>query len=483
MFLSLFAVFLSVLIFFKFISPCTYWKEKGIKHVPAWPLVGSMGRVFFKKQPYVEFVIDLYNKFSNERYVGFMKFTQNCVLIRDIELIRNITGKEFNYFTDRTVLSQLKNDPILSKSLISLSGDNWRDMRATLSPVFSSNKIRNMYTFIEKCAQNFISHYKAEVEVEVKEIFSKYANDVIASVAFGVEIDSLKEPNNEFYANTSPLSPNFFKKLLIGKEKNDRQDLVNLLMEARNGALKFETYKRAKGEGFAIEGEPEIDPLANQVELSDDQILAQALLFFFTAFDTISTSSSFLAYELAVNLDVQKKLQREIDRVMQITGDKIPYDALLSMKYLDQVISESLRKWPPKFETDRLCTRDYHLKPQKSETRSLLIKKGMPVVLPIIAIHRDPLYYPNPNRFDPDRFNDENRSKVIPGTYLPFGSGPRNCLGVRLALLEIKTLFCYLLSKFDIVQVKKTQMPIKLSPKCLDMQPEDGFWLGFRPRN
>lgn len=110
-------------------------------------------------------------------------------------------------------------------------------------------------------------------------------------------------------------------------------------MEARQGSLKFETYKRAKGEGFAINEEPEIDPLAKQVELTDEQILAQALLFFFTAFETISTSSSFLAYELAVNLDVQKKLQKEIDQVMQISGRKVPYDYLLSMKYLDQVIS------------------------------------------------------------------------------------------------------------------------------------------------
>lgn len=67
MFLSLFGVFLSVLIFFKFISPCTYWKEKGIKHLKAWPLIGSMGKVFFKKQSYVEFTLDFYNQFPNER--------------------------------------------------------------------------------------------------------------------------------------------------------------------------------------------------------------------------------------------------------------------------------------------------------------------------------------------------------------------------------------------------------------------------------
>ncbi|NP_001123893.1 cytochrome P450 CYP9AF1 precursor [Tribolium castaneum] len=477
MLLSLFAVFLSVLIFFKFVSPCTYWKEKGVKHAQAWPFIGSMGRVFFKKQPYVEFLTELYNKFPNERYVGFMKFTQNHILIRDIELIGKITGKEFNFFTDRTVSSRLRKDKILSQSLISLTGDHWRDMRATLSPAFTSNRTRNLYTFIETCARNFVNHYKAEVEIEVKEVFAKFANDVIASVAFSTELNSLKEPN-DFYTNASQLKPDFFKQFITTSDKN-RQDLISLL---KDESLKFETYKRAKGEGFAIGEEPQIDPLSRKIQLTDEQILAQALLFFLTGFETISTSASFLAYELAVNLDVQKKLQREIDKVVQITGDRIPYDALLSMKYLDQVISESLRKWPPKFETDRVCTRDYHIKAQKGE-KSLLIRKGMSVVIPIMAIHRDPDYYPNPNRFDPERFSDENRDKVVPGTYLPFGAGPRNCLGARLALLEMKTVFGYLLAKFDIVQAKKTQMPIKLSAKCLDMEPEEGFWLGFRPRN
>lgn len=134
-----------------------------------------------------------------------MKFTRNYILIRDIELIKKITEKDFNYFYGGPKCCQFKNS-ILSTNLSNLGGDNWRDMRATLCPVFTSNKIRNMYPLIERCAQNFINHYKAEVEIEVKEVFTKFANDVIASIAFGTEIDSLKEAENDFYTNASVLS-------------------------------------------------------------------------------------------------------------------------------------------------------------------------------------------------------------------------------------------------------------------------------------
>jgi cytochrome P450 family 9 len=110
-------------------------------------------------------------------------------------------------------------------------------------------------------------------------------------------------------------------------------------MEARKGKLKPESGKGDNREGFAAVEESQIEPSSKEVELSDEHILAQAMLFFFAAFDTVSTAASFMAYELALNPDIQKKLQDEIDWVKSKHDGKIPYDALLSMKYLDQVVS------------------------------------------------------------------------------------------------------------------------------------------------
>jgi cytochrome P450 family 9 len=104
------------------------------------------------------------------------------------------------------------------------------------------------------------------------------------------------------------------------------------------------------------------------------------------------------------------------------------------------------------------------------------------IVISIISLHRDPQYFSDPDRFDPERFSDENKGKILPGTYLPFGIGPRNCIGSRFALLEMKILFFNLLAKFDLVPIDKTEIPIKISPKHVALRPKNGFHLGFKPR-
>jgi cytochrome P450 family 9 len=137
----------------------------------------------------------------------------------------------------------------------------------------------------------------------------------------------------------------FFRSIILNnidrrtKEGIIRPDLIHLLMEARKGRLTHDTTHNENREGFATVEESQIGRASPKMELTDDDIVAQALLFFFAGFDTVSTASCFMALELAIYPDVQKKLQDEIDAVNQEHNGKIPYEAILSMKYLDQVIS------------------------------------------------------------------------------------------------------------------------------------------------
>lgn len=111
----------------------------------------------------------------------------------------------------------------------------------------------------------------------------------------------------------------------------------------------------------------------------------------------------------------------------KLGGKRIKYDDLQTMKYLDQVISEVLRKWPTGILLDRICTKDCTI--DIGDGKQIKIDKGSYMKVPAVGIHRDPKYYPDPEKFDPERFSDENRDRLIPGTYIPFGLGPRNCIG------------------------------------------------------
>lgn len=198
--------------------------------------------------------------------------------------------------------------------------------------------------------------------------------------------------------------------------------------------------------------------------------------------DTSATLISFLCHELAVNPDIQERLIDEIDSVnRELNEDSLNYETLNKMKYLDMVTSEALRKWPPAVILDRTCNKEYLLK--SNDGNDVLLKPGDGIYIPIFNIHRDPTIYPNPDKFDPERFSDENKGLIKPNTFLPFGVGPRNCIGSRLALMETKSIVFNILSRFCIVRSENTQDPLQLKKNILvALQSEKGLFVKFNPR-
>lgn len=137
------------------------------------------------------------------------------------------------------------------------------------------------------------------------------------------------------------------------------------------------------------------------------------------------------AYELAKNPEIQTELIKEVDEVKEsLEGKPITYEILHKMKLLDMVISEALRKWPSAPQVvNRVVTKPYILKNAKGN--SVRFEVGDNMFIPVVGLHYDEDYWPDPQKFDPYRFSDENKNSIHPGTYLPFGIGPRTCIGSR----------------------------------------------------
>ncbi|KAJ8916091.1 hypothetical protein NQ315_004457 [Exocentrus adspersus] len=215
-------------------------------------------------------------------------------------------------------------------------------------------------------------------------------------------------------------------------------------------------------------------------DLSEIDVVAQAMIFFLAGFDSVSTLMCFTTYELAANPDIQDRLRQEVMTTLDECGGKITYEGLLKMKYLDMVVSEVLRKWPSTLATDRLCLKPYTINPALPDEQPLHLEEGSILMIPIYGMHHDQEYFPNPDRFDPDRFNDENKDNIKPYTYFPFGLGPRNCIGSRFALLENKVLMFYILMYFEIVPVERSRIPVQLSKTSINLTAEGGFWFGLK---
>lgn len=161
---------------------------------------------------------------------------------------------------------------------------------------------------------------------------------------------------------------------------------------------------------------------------------------------------------------------------------------------------ESLRKWPPAPLVDRRCVKPYVIQPARPHEKLLKLDVGQILGIPIRNIHLDEKYFPDPHKFDPERFNENNKHNIKPGTYLPFGMGPRNCIGKakhfleyivfiklisvgsRFALLEMKTLLFHLLRNFEAVPNGKTEIPLICNKTIFNFRAANGTWVDFKRR-
>lgn len=402
------------------------------------------------------------------RIYGVVDITVPVYVVRDPELIKKIAIKDFDYFEDRSTLVDEESDKLWGNSLLLLKGQKWRQMRSTLSPAFTSSKMRQMYKLVSECVEDVVKHLKQRSEtldIEMKDFFTRYTNDVIATCAFGLKINSNSERNNAFYLDARKASsfnnpfqvaklvmhltfpsvaralkirivdPTKFKSIILDtmeqRKKNNifRPDMVNIMMQVRDGSLKHQTEEtKDLQKDFAAVQESDVGKATVNHEWNDDEIVAQCFIFLVAGFETTSNILSLMSYELVVNRDVQQKLYEEIAEMNEsLDGKRIDYDLLQKMKYLDQVVSEVLRKYPQLVQPDRVCVKDYVF--DDGNNLKFTIEKGSRLFMTAYGIHHDSKYYPDPEKFDPDRFSDENKGKIQPATYIPFGIGPRNCIG------------------------------------------------------
>ncbi|XP_066992169.2 cytochrome P450 9e2 [Anabrus simplex] len=496
-----------------------YFTVRGVKTMKTVPFFGSFAGTTFKKQSFASFIEDSCKNFKGERFVGIFEYLNPILVIKDPELIKRITVKDFDHFVDHIQRISKNADPLMGKNLFFLRGENWHDLRSTVSPAFTSSKMRKMLVFMDECGQQLTDYLQSEIDkegpgkpfvVELKDLFTRFVVDVIGTAAFGINIDSLRVRDNEFFKMGRKITtfdtkrtlkmmgfsimPNvlqflgitlfteeerkFFMDLVedtvTTREREDivRPDLIDLLMQARRGEL--------KGDGEEEEQVSIGEGKAKKIKLTIEDIAALALGFFFAGFDAASTMLSFASILLAVHEDVQNKVQQEVDEIL---GDdrKVTYDKLQKTKYLDMVLAETLRLYPPTPFLDRICTKTFTI-PASGKQAAYTLQPGDQIFIPTYGLQHDPEYFPDPKKFDPERFSEENKANINPYTYLPFGLGPRVCLGQRFVMLETKVALVHILSRFNLTVVEKTPLPLRLSAKSLSMAVEGGFWVGVKER-
>ncbi|XP_066997652.1 cytochrome P450 9e2 isoform X2 [Anabrus simplex] len=466
----------AVIIYWHYTKTFSYWKKKGVHYIEPTILFGNIkDRMLFRKS-FHEFQLELYKKFHGYRYAGFFEGRRPSLMIRDPELIRYVLIRDFEHFTDRPTL-RLRHSPYIENMLINLKGQRWKNVRAVLTPTFTTGKLRAMENLVLLCGEQLHDYlYKTTdgnntTEFEMKDLFGRFTMDVIASCAFGVECDSLKQPDAEFVKIASQfndipllhriglfavilLIPQLAKFLPLSFFNTKTMDfLADVISRAKKVRENSTSHRRNDFLQLVLDASHK-EPGASV--LDDDTIIAQAVLFLLAGFETSSTLLTFASYELALNQDVQDAARKEVNEVLERNDGSCPYEALQDMPYLENVLFETLRKYPPVARVDRTCTTNYTL-----PGTDVTLDVGYAVAIPVMGLHYDPQYFPEPDLFNPDRFLPEEKLKRSPYVYMPFGAGPRNCIGTRFALMSTKIAMVHLLKGFVVKPSPKTEVPFQ----------------------
>lgn len=479
-----------------------FWRDNGIPQDQPKSILGNLTQTNENENIMIS-LSKYYHKVKNNGFpfYGMYFFYKPVALATNLDFIRTVMVKDFNNFMNRGV-SKMNDDDILAGDLTRLESHEWKEMRSKLTPTFTSGKMKLMFPNVISVGGRLVDvlneTIKSDGVVEIKDLAARYTTDVIGNVAFGIECNSLEDPNNLFrqmgtkffekpkltisqriilstfpglakmlniHTNDKEITDffvNLLKDTVDYREINKvrRNDFMDLLIQLKNG--------RSLDDGKKENSKP----------LDFKQIAPQAFVFFTAGFETSSTLITHMLYELAhhENYYIQDKVRNEINSVLSKQKGELSYEALNEMTYVDQVMNETLRKYPAGGVVTRVSERDYEYGDQK-----LKIPKGTRVLIPIYGIHHDPEYFPNPDEFDPNRFTSEEIEKRPSNTFMPFGDGPRNCVGIRFGKLQAKIGLVLLVKNFKFSICERTEpKPIKFNADGLVLFPAHGIWLNVK---
>ncbi|XP_049524214.1 lithocholate 6-beta-hydroxylase isoform X2 [Dermacentor silvarum] len=427
------------------------------------------------------------------------------LVVKDLDFVTYIFVENFQNFTDRGIVMRAEQEHAsLGKSVTHSKGANWRRMRGCISQAFTSNKLKHMMQELKEPANLFLelmgNMADTGRECAIFERLQGLAMDYTARAAFGFDCCFQRDLSHPFMITT--------RKVLHGVMTgpfhvfaHSTTTLVNLvapilwlkekLGSSSSGVFNKETTKVVELRLRNPEArKPDLlqimlDASIQKKHSSDAgektkgsmtrlEVEVNTTMTLLAGFETTSTALTYVSYVLAKYQDIQEKVRAEVASAVEEYGE-LNYDSvMLRMKYLRRVVDETLRIYPPgTVFTTRRALNDF-------DYNGIKFKAGTSFMAPTLQIHMDLRYWPEPHRFDPDRFLPENASSRPSVAYQPFGVGPRNCFGERLAILEIMYTMARMVEKYRLTLGESQKNDLELCFRATVSAPREGPYIKFQ---
>ncbi|WP_119789296.1 cytochrome P450 [Flavobacterium anhuiense] len=377
--------------------------------------------------------------------------SRHIILSRDNEVAQYILQKnQRNYYKSKFQSVYLSK--YLGKGLLTVDGEFWLKQRRLIQPAFHKQKMNQLVDNMKLTIVSELKEIVTDKKVDLFPMMSEVAFNVVAKSLFQFSIEEeklnrikyiieavqnflIKEIRLPHKAWWFSISGQVKKHLQLAEEndeiirgiieervasQNEVNDLLNMLLETR--------YEDT-GEGMSVE-----------------QLIDEIKILFIAGHETTANALTFTLQLLGSHLDVQQKVFEEILKVESESEDVV--EQLQKMTYINAVLNESMRLYPPAWITDRQNVDDDVL-------GKFTIKKDTLIGVSFYEVHRNPKYWENPNQFDPNRFLGEQKKHSMQYFY-PFGAGPRMCIGAGFAIYEMCLAISYIIKKYKVVSVQNT---------------------------
>merc|ERR1719500_2118520 len=321
--------------------------------------------------------------------------------------------------------------------------------------------------FIVEVSENLLAEMEKKSETgehELKDVTGKFSLDALASCAFGIDFNSFGgEKSSAFVEHASelfkqdiwsfvaifkflpgmpwlfqmlninvqrPKTTKFFRDIVTDTLKTRaasgerRNDMIDMMVDAMK-QIAMDKEQKEQDMKFTHK---------QRRKLTEQDIISNLIVLLIVGYDTTGMTLAAILWALSENQDVQEKLRREVDDAWELGGGVFPdYSSIQALPYLEMVVMETLRLYGPAALTMRACNEDYRL-----PGTDFTVRRNDMLLFPSAVFHRDPRHWSHPDTFNPDQWTAEERSKRSPHAFQAFGQGPRACLGMRFALLELK---------------------------------------------
>ncbi|RIA97960.1 cytochrome P450 [Glomus cerebriforme] len=465
-----------ILVLISFIAFRFYQKirvPEGLKNVPTLSLLDLLIEMYNKVGPDKRW--EDIREILEKEGIGRIWFNGRWILIvTDLELVKDVITRTDLY--PKALLEEFFPGSLLAQyygtNVVFSNGDDWKRHRRIANPSFRNLPI---YVFVESAMKLLDVMERVDNKpIEVKSLMHGLTLDVLGKSAFGFDFNNLEEPNNVYVTTFNEVMEELGKQIYFlmsfleyiiprtkAIEKVEKlNNLYDRIVEKKSKSLKTGEIDKKIENNSADLLEHMIhacnDP-ENQT-LTSEELRHNLAIFMLAGHDTTANSLTTILYLLAVHKDVQKKVR---DEILHVLGDDLTPNSeqQKELKYMNMVINENLRLYPPVATLPRRFTS------QEIKFRNYVIPAKTPIVLFIYGIHHSSKNWEDPEKFIPERFENEKHDHYA---WLSFGGGNRLCLGINFSLIEQRIMLCAILRKYEVSlpadSIHKDKL--KLAPEC-----------------